>query len=73
MFKKRVSDFMLENAISTITKKYAMTIGSKAWIEGILDKTENISSGFILEGLWPFYFTSMQRRLKFFKGGGIAY
>ena len=44
---------MLENAITTISKKYAMTIGSKSWIEGIIDKTTNIASGFRAAGLWP--------------------
>ena len=49
-----------------------MTIGSKSWREGILDKTTNIASGFIAAGLWHFYFSDMQRRLNLFKDGGIA-
>ena len=49
-----------------------MTIGSKAWIEGMLDKSTNIDSGFIAVVLWPFYFTSKQHRLKLFKDGGIT-
>ena len=63
---------MLENAITTITKKYAMTIGSKAWKEGIQYKTANIISGFRAPGLWPLSFPAMQRRLELFKDGGIA-
>ena len=70
MFKKCVSGFMIENAITTM-KKDAMTIGSKAWREGILDKTTNIASGFISAGLWNLYFTAMQRQLVLFKDGGI--
>ena len=33
---------MLENAITKIPKKYSMTIGSKAWREGILDKLQRL-------------------------------
>ena len=51
---------MLENAITTITKKYAMTVGSKAWREVIQSKTTIIASGFISTGLLTLYFTSMQ-------------
>ena len=53
-------------------EKYSMTIGSKYWIEGILDKTTNIASGFRAAGLWPLYFPAMQRQLKFFKYSSIA-
>ena len=63
---------MLENDITTISKKDAMTIGSKAWREGILDKTTNIASGFRAAGLWPLSFPTMQRQLKLFKGGSIV-
>ena len=63
---------MLENSITVISKKYAMTVGSKAWREGIEYKTKNIASGFRASGLWPFYFRSMQLQLKSFKESGIA-
>ena len=49
---------MLENVVTMITKKYAMTIGSKIWIEGILDKTSNIAPVFRASGLWHFIFLS---------------
>ena len=52
---------MLENAITTITKKYEITIGSKYWREIIQDKTTNIDSGFIAVGLWNLSFAVMQR------------
>ena len=69
---KNVSGFMLENAITKISKKYAMNLGSKAWIEGILNKTKNIDSGFRAAGIFLLSFSTMQRRLKIFKDGGIA-
>ena len=50
---------MLENAITTILKKDAMTIGSKDWREVILDKTTNIDSGFRAAGMWPLSFPYM--------------
>ena len=49
-----------------------MTIGSKAWREVIESKTKNIVSEFRVAGLWPFSFTSMQRRLNLFKDGGTS-
>ena len=63
---------MLENAITKISKQYAMTFGSKVWREGILYKTTNIASVFRAAGMWPFYFHIMQRWLNLFKDGGIA-
>ena len=63
---------MLENAITTITKKYTMTIGSKSWREGIIDKTKIIASWFISAGLWRLSVPAMQCQLKLFKDGGIA-
>ena len=50
---------MVENAITKIPKKYAMTIRSKYWREGILDKTKNIASGFRGAGLWDFSFVAL--------------
>ena len=46
-----------------------MTIGSKYWREGILDKTKVIDYGFREAGLWLFSFPDIQRRLKLFKDG----
>ena len=62
---------MLENAIATITKQYAITVGSKYWREVIQSKTTNIASRFRAAGLWPLYFNAMQFCLKLFKEGGI--
>ena len=64
---------MLDNAITAITKKDVMNIGSQDWREVIIDKTTNTASGFRAAGLWYFYFTSMKRRLKFFKDGCITH
>ena len=50
---------MLENSITTISKKNEMTIGSKTCREGILDKTKNIASGFRGAGLWDFSFVAL--------------
>ena len=49
-----------------------MTIRSKDWREGILDKTINITSGFRAAGMWPLSFPAIQRQLNLFKGSGIA-
>ena len=62
---------MLENAISTIMKKYAMTVQPKSWIEFIQSETTNIASRFRTADLWPLYFTVVQLWLILFKDGGI--
>ena len=59
VIRKCALDFMLERAITTISQKDAMTIGSKARREAIESKTTNIASGFIAACLWPLYFPAM--------------
>ena len=49
-----------------------MTVGSKAWREGVESKNTSISSVIRVAGLWYFYFPDMQCRLKLFKDGAIA-
>ena len=51
---------MVENAVTMISKKYEMTIGSKSGIEVILYKTINIVSGFREAVLLPLSLTGMQ-------------
>ena len=63
---------MLENAIETITKIYAMTVGSKSWRKVIQSKTTNIASIFRMVGLWSLSFTAMQFCLELFKDDGIT-
>ena len=63
---------MLENDITTITKKDAMNIGSKFWREVILGKITNIDFGLRAGGLWHFSFPAIQCRLKLFKDSGAA-
>ena len=72
MLKRFVSEFMLENDVTTITKKDAMTIGSKSGGEVIQSKTKNIASEFRASGLCTSSFPVIQRRLKLFKDSGIA-
>ena len=64
---------MLENAIATITGKYAMTVGSKSWREVIQYKTTNIAFRFRTAVLWPLYYSSIKFWLKIFKDGGITF
>ena len=66
------SDFMVENAVTMISKKYEMTIGSKSGIEVILYKTINIVSGFREAVLLPLSLTDMQWGLKFLMDSAVA-
>ena len=72
MLKRCVSDFMLKGTNVIITKKYAMSIGSKFWRGGLLATNRNIVSGFQSDFLLPLCFPEMQRRLKYFKDGSIS-
>ena len=62
VLKHCVSDFMLKGTNVIITKKYAMSIGSKSWHSGMLAKTSNIVSGFQSYIFWLLCFTKMQHR-----------
>ena len=72
VLRKCVLGFMLESAITKMSKKDAMTIGSKSRREGIESKTTNIYSGFISACLWTLSFPDVQRRLKLFNYVVIA-
>ena len=67
VLKHCVLDFMLKGTNVIITKKYAMSIGSKSWHGGMLAKTSNIVSGFQSDFLLRLCFTKMQRRLKYLR------
>ena len=58
--------------MNRIMKRDAMNIESKAWREGVLDKTTNIDSGFRAAGLWNFSFPAIYIWLTLFKKGGIV-
>ena len=73
VWKHCVSGFIVENAIATITKKYAMNVGSKSWREVINYKTANIASRFITAVLWPFSFPAMQFWWKLFLESAITF
>ena len=64
---------MLANDVTNITKKDAITIGSKSCRERIQYKTTNIASGSRASGMWVLSFPVINTRLNLFKDGVIAF
>ena len=71
VLKREVDSFMINNAVTAFSKKDSITITSKAWIEGIVNRKDNIISGFKASGLWPLSFSAMQARWRLYHNGGI--
>ena len=63
---------MPDDAITTMTGKYAINIGSRSWRERVLDKPTNIASSFRAAGMWTLYFPAMQLWLKKIHDGGMS-
>ena len=62
---------MIDNACTSFTKKDAIAIASEAFVEGVIDKKENIIAGYKAGGIWPVSFPQMQSRWKLFNVGGV--
>ena len=65
--KACITNYMIVNGKTTLTKKDALTISTLAWKEGIVDKTGNILAGFKAGGMYPLSFPSMQTRFRLFQ------
>jgi DDE superfamily endonuclease len=70
--KRHLESFMIENATTTFSKKDMVQVASSAWLQGVMEKEQNIIHGFKTTGRWPLSFPHMQQRLCLFKSGGIA-
>jgi DDE superfamily endonuclease len=70
--KRHFESFMIENATTTFSKKDMIQVASSAWLQGVMEKEQNIIHGFKMTGIWPLSFPNMQQRLCLFKSGGIA-
>jgi len=71
VLKQRMEAFMIENASTSYSKKDAIEISSAAWTEGIINKAENIVSGFKASGIWPPSFVMMQKHWRLYHNGGV--
>ena len=72
ILKWHIKRYLIESAVTTISKKDAISVASQAWIEGIMRKEENIKNGFRACGLWPLSFPKMQARWKAYHDGGVS-
>ena len=62
---------MNDEGTVTINEKAAIKIGSEAWRDGIMLKSDIIISGFRSCGLYPLSYPAIQRRFKLFRDGEI--
>ena len=62
VLKRHVETFMIENAVTSLSKQDGIKLSSSAWKEGISEKSANIISGFKSSGIWPISFPAMQHR-----------
>jgi len=68
--RSAMQDFMLDTGAVTLNKKQAIKLASTAWQKSVMERPQNIVSGFTCTGLYPSSFVKMQSRLKLFKDGG---
>ena len=67
--KHQMEKFMIENASTSFTKKYAIAIASIGFEKVIVNNPENIVAGFKGGGIWPASFPQMQSRWRLFHNG----
>jgi DDE superfamily endonuclease len=65
--KRHFESFMIENAMTTFLKKDMIQVASSAWLQGVMEKEQNIIHGFKTTGIWPLSFPNIQQRLCLFK------
>jgi hypothetical protein len=71
ILKRQMDSFMIENSVTSFSKKEAIQIASRSWMEGVVEKKSNIVAGFKAGGIWPISFPTMQSRWNLFHDGGI--
>nr|CCA22463.1 PREDICTED: similar to ENSANGP00000028549 putative [Albugo laibachii Nc14] len=63
--------FMIDEDVSSLTKKQAISLASSASQTGVLAKTDNVISGFANTGLWPISAPTMRARRELYADGGV--
>ncbi|DBA02789.1 TPA: hypothetical protein N0F65_006579, partial [Lagenidium giganteum] len=70
VLRQEINRFMLNTGKSGLTKKDEVSLASKAWVSGVVDKPDNIRSGFREAGIFPLSRPAMSRRLAKFTSNG---
>jgi hypothetical protein len=71
VLKRKMESFMIENAVTTYSKKDSITLASSSWQHAVVNRQSNVISGFRTCGIWPLSFPSMQRRWLLYHNGGM--
>jgi hypothetical protein len=69
--KACITNYMIANGKTTLTKKDALTIFTLAWKEGIVETAGNILAGFKAGGMYLLSFPAMQTKFRLFQDQGI--
>nr|CCA22415.1 hypothetical protein BRAFLDRAFT_67089 [Albugo laibachii Nc14] len=60
--RRSMDRLMIDEDVSSLTKKQAISLASSAWQNGVLAKPDNVISGFVSTGLWPISAPKMRAR-----------
>nr|CCA23996.1 PREDICTED: similar to ENSANGP00000028549 putative [Albugo laibachii Nc14] len=69
--RRSMDRFMIDEDVSSLTKKQAISLASSAWQNGVLAKPDNVISGFVSTGLWPISAPKMRARRELYADGGV--
>nr|CCA17893.1 conserved hypothetical protein [Albugo laibachii Nc14] len=69
--RRSMDRLMIDEDLSSLTKKQAISLASSAWQNGVLAKPDNVISGFVSTGLWPISAPKMRARRELYADGGV--
>nr|CCA26624.1 AlNc14C396G11326 [Albugo laibachii Nc14] len=69
--RRSMERFMIDEDVSSLTKKQAISLASSTWQNGMLPKPDNVISGFTNIGLWTISAPMMRARREWYADGGV--
>ena len=69
--RRSMDRLMIDEDVSSLTKKQAISLASSAWQNGVLAKPDNVISGFASTGPWPLSTPKMRARRELYADGGV--
>ena len=69
--RRSMDRFMIDEDVSRLTKKQAISLASSSWQNGVLAMPDNVISSFASTGLWPISAPKMRARRELYADGGV--
>nr|CCA26565.1 AlNc14C390G11270 [Albugo laibachii Nc14] len=69
---RSMDHFMIDEDVSSLTKKQAISLTSSTWQNGVPANPDNLISGFANTGLWPISAPEMLERRELYADGGVT-